>query len=167
LLRACDPDDLWAAVVDCEPQPGRVFRDNAVLDDALAGFGDAADLRSPWFTGHSSRVARMARAAPGQLEPAAAGLVYRAGLVHDIGRVAVPTGIWEKPGALRPEERELVRPHPYHCGRILARSPRTSPPDQTPVSRHSQSQPAAPRLSRARRLLFSALPQLLSEPNHS
>ena len=62
LLRACDPDDLWAAVVDCEPQPGRVFRDDAALDDALAGFGDAADLKSPWFTGHSGGVARLAQA---------------------------------------------------------------------------------------------------------
>src|SRR5690242_12081591 len=24
LLQACDPDDLWAAAVDCEPQPRRV-----------------------------------------------------------------------------------------------------------------------------------------------
>ena len=124
LLRASDPDDLWAAAVACEPQPRRVFRDDAALDDALAGFGDAADLKSPWFTGHSGGVARLARAAAGQLEPAAAGLVYRAGLVHDIGRVAVPTGIWERPGPLRPEDWELVRLHPYHSGRILARSPR-------------------------------------------
>ena len=50
-------------------------------------------------------------------------LVYRAGLVHDLGRVAVPTGIWERPGPLRAEEWELVRLHPYHSGRILSRSP--------------------------------------------
>ena len=98
LLRARDPGDLWAAAVDCEPPPRRVFRDDAALDDALAGFGDAADLKSPWFTGHWGCVARLARAAAGQLEPAVAGLVHRAGLVHDIGRVAVPTGIWERPG---------------------------------------------------------------------
>jgi len=65
----------------------------------------------------------LARAAAELLEPAVAGLVYRAGLLHDIGRVAVPTGIWERPGPLRPEDWELVRLHPYYCGRILARSP--------------------------------------------
>ena len=54
-------------------------------------------------------------------------LVYRAGLLHDLGRVAVPTGIWERPGPLRPEEWELVRLHPYHSGRILARSPVLAP----------------------------------------
>jgi len=139
LLQACDPDDLWAAAVDCEPQPRRVFRDDAELDDALAGFGDAADLKSPWFTGHSGGVARLARAAAGQLEPAAAGLVYRAGLVHDIGRVAVPTGIWERPGALRAEDWELVRLHPYHCGRILARSPVLAPLGQIACRHHERT----------------------------
>ncbi len=54
----------------------------------------------------------------GAVDPA---LVHRAGLLHDLGRVAVPTGIWETAGALRAEEWELVRLHPYHSGRILAR----------------------------------------------
>ena len=137
LLRGSDPDDLWAAAVDCEPRPRRVFGDDAALDDALAGFGDAADLKSPWFTGHSGGVARLAAAAAAQLDPAAAGLVYRAGLVHDIGRVAVPTGIWERPGPLRPEDWELVRLHPYHSGRILARCPVLAPLGQI-ASRHHE-----------------------------
>ena len=47
--------------------------------------------------------------------------------MHDLGRVAVPTGVWERPGPLRPEEWELVRLHPYHSGRILARSPVLAP----------------------------------------
>ena len=151
LLRASDPDDLWAAAVDCEPQPRRVFRDDAALDDALAGFGDAADLKSPWFTGHSGGVARLAGAAAAQLEPAAAGLVYRAGLVHDIGRVAVPTGIWERPGPLRPGDWELVRLHPYHSGRILARSPVLAPLGQIACRHHERTDgggyPAGMRVS--------------------
>ena len=139
LLGASDPDDLWAAAVACEPQPRRVFGDDAALEDALAGFGDAADLKSPWFTGHSGGVARLARAAAGRLEPATAGLVYRAGLVHDIGRVAVPTGIWERPGPLRPQDWELVRLHPYHSGRILARSPVLAPLGQVACRHHERT----------------------------
>jgi HD-GYP domain-containing protein (c-di-GMP phosphodiesterase class II)/DNA-binding CsgD family transcriptional regulator len=139
LLAASDPDDLWAATVECEPPPRRVFRDDAALDDALAGFGDAADLKSPWFTGHSGGVARLARAAADQLDPAAAALVFRAGLVHDLGRVAVPTGIWERPGALRPEDWELVRLHPYHCGRILARSPVLAPLGEIACRHHERT----------------------------
>jgi HD-GYP domain-containing protein (c-di-GMP phosphodiesterase class II) len=127
LLAISSPDDLWAAVVEAEPEPRRTFRDYAALDDALAGFGDAADLKSPWFHGHSGGVARLARMAAAQLGSADAAMTYRAGLLHDLGRVAVPTGIWERPASLRPDEWELVRLHPYHSGRILARSPVLAP----------------------------------------
>ena len=102
-------------MVDAEPGPRRAFRDEAAFDEALAGFGDAADLKSPWFTGHSRGVAALA-------SPADATAVYRAGLLHDLGRVAVPAGVWERPGPLRAEEWEQVRLHPYHTGRILVRS---------------------------------------------
>jgi hypothetical protein len=130
LLRISDPDDLWAAVVDAEPAPRRMFRDQAALDEALAGFGDAADLKSPWFTGHSAGVARLARAAAERFRPADAALVYRAGLVHDLGRVAVPAGVWERPGPLRPEEWELVRLHPYQTGPVI--QPVCAGPSWTP-----------------------------------
>jgi HD-GYP domain-containing protein (c-di-GMP phosphodiesterase class II) len=126
LLAVASPDDLSAAVVDAEPGARRTFRDEAAFDEALAGFGDAADLKSPWFTGHSRGVAALARAAAG-LASADAAAVYRAGLLHDLGRVAVPAGVWERPGPLRAEEWELVRLHPYHTGRILARSPVLGP----------------------------------------
>ncbi len=123
LLAMSNRDDLLAAVVAAEPGTRRTFRDDAHLDDALAGFGDAADLKSPWFTGHSGGVARLAQAAARCFGGVEESLVFRAGVLHDLGRVAVPTGVWERPGPLRPEEWELVRLHPYHTGRILARSP--------------------------------------------
>ena len=127
LLAIASPDDLWAAVVDAEPAPRRAFRDQSAFEEALAGFGDAADLKSPWFTGHSRGVAGLARAAAALVSPAEVPAVYRAGLVHDLGRVAVPAGIWERPGPLRAEEWEFVRLHSYHTGRILARSPVLAP----------------------------------------
>ena len=127
LLAVSSPDDLQSAVTDAEPGPRRTFRDEAALDQALAGFGDAADLKSPWFTGHSRGVAALARAAAGLASPADATAAYRAGLLHDLGRVAVPAGVWERPGSLRAEEWEQVRLHPYHTGRILARSAALAP----------------------------------------
>jgi HD-GYP domain-containing protein (c-di-GMP phosphodiesterase class II) len=139
LLRISDPDDLWAAVADAEPEPRRVFRDDAALDEALAAFGDAADLKSPWFSGHSRGVARLARAAAaaGRVSLADPVLVYRAGLLHDLGRVAVPAGVWERPGRLRAEDWDLVRLHPYHTARILARSPVLAPLGEM-ASRHHE-----------------------------
>jgi HD-GYP domain-containing protein (c-di-GMP phosphodiesterase class II)/DNA-binding CsgD family transcriptional regulator len=137
LLAVSKPDDIWAAVVDVEPQPRRFFRDEAHLDEALAGFGDAADLKSPFFQGHSRGVALLARAASSDVVGVDPEMIYRAGLVHDLGRVAVPTGVWERPGPLRPEEWELVRLHPYHSGRIVSRSPALEPLGVI-VSRHHE-----------------------------
>jgi HD-GYP domain-containing protein (c-di-GMP phosphodiesterase class II)/DNA-binding CsgD family transcriptional regulator len=127
LLDLSNPDDLPAAVVEAEPGTPRAFRDDAALDEALAAFGDAADLKSPWFHGHSRGVAELARAAAQRIPATDATLVHRAGLLHDLGRVAVPTGVWERPGPLHPDELEMVRLHPYHSGRILARSPVLAP----------------------------------------
>ncbi|MGB9376223.1 MAG: HD domain-containing phosphohydrolase [Mycobacteriales bacterium] len=133
LLEISNPDDAWAAVVATEPEPHRMFRDEEHLDEALAGFGDAADLKTPYFQGHSRGVAELARAACTD----DAALAYRAGLVHDLGRVHVPTGVWERPGALGAEDWELVRLHPYHSARILARSPVLAPLAAI-VSRHHE-----------------------------
>ncbi len=137
LLRLSDPDDLWSAVVEAEPQPHRFFRDDAALDEALAGFGDAADLKAPFLQGHSRGVAQLAKAAAELVPGVDARQVYRAGAVHDLGRVAVATGIWQRPGPLRPQEWEQVRLHSYHSGRILARSPVLAPLGLV-VSRHHE-----------------------------
>ncbi|WP_191907994.1 HD domain-containing phosphohydrolase [Nocardioides cynanchi] len=137
VLRLSRAEDPWAAVVAAEAAPYRYIDDGDQLDDVLAGFGDAADLKSPYFQGHARGVATLARCAAAQLEGVDPGLAYRAGLVHDLGRVAVPTGVWEKPGPLNPDEWELVRLHPYHSGRILARSPVLEPLSAV-VSRHHE-----------------------------
>lgn len=123
ILAIANPEHLWSGVVDVEPAPARTFADDAAVDEALAAFGDAADLKSTWFTGHSRGVAALARAAAERLPGVDASSVYRAGLLHDLGRVAVPTGIWDTPGRLRAEQWEAVRLHPYHTSRVLARSP--------------------------------------------
>ncbi|MFN2502819.1 MAG: HD domain-containing phosphohydrolase [Acidimicrobiales bacterium] len=50
-----------------------------------------------------------------------------AGWLHDLGRVAVPNMIWDKPGPLNAAEWEQVRLHAYHTERLLARSPLLAP----------------------------------------
>jgi DNA-binding CsgD family transcriptional regulator len=45
-----------------------------------------------------------------------------AGLVHDLGRVAVSATIWQRPGPLSDDDWEKVRLHPYHTERFLARA---------------------------------------------
>ena len=114
----------WDVTLACEPEPRRVLEDEA-LDDALRALGSFADLISPYLSGHSIGVAGLARsAAEGcRLDDVGAAAVWRAALLHDLGRAAVHPRIWQKPAALSPDEWEHVRLHPYQTERVLSRSP--------------------------------------------
>jgi HD-GYP domain-containing protein (c-di-GMP phosphodiesterase class II) len=114
----------WERVLELEPRP-QLQLDDAEIDAATSAIGDFADLASPYLVGHSAGVARLAAAAAERCGLAAGEVagVRRAGVVHDVGRVAVPVRIWQKRGPLDPGEWELVRLHPYHSERVLARSP--------------------------------------------
>ena len=113
-------DDPGAGILDAEPAPHRTIGDDAV-DGALAAVADYADLKSPWLRGHSPGVAALAAGAAeaAGLPDADARLVRRAALVHDVGRVGVPSGIWDHPGPLRADQWERVRLHPYLGERVL------------------------------------------------
>jgi HD-GYP domain-containing protein (c-di-GMP phosphodiesterase class II) len=114
----------WEETLTREPLPQLILRGGAV-DQALAAMGDFTDLLSPYLVGHSAEVAELAAAASRRCGLPAADLVTvrRAALVHDLGRVAIPTRIWQKAAPLTPGEWEQVRLHAYHSERILCRSP--------------------------------------------
>lgn len=119
---------VWERVVGQEPEP-RVFIEEARLDSALEVFADFADVKSPYTLGHSRGVADLAGRAAMRMELAGTDCraIHRAGLVHDLGRVAVANGVWEKQGPLSAGEWELVRLHSYYSERILARSAALAP----------------------------------------
>jgi HD-GYP domain-containing protein (c-di-GMP phosphodiesterase class II) len=118
----------WEAVLAAEPG-GPTPLDSVQLDAACEVAADFADLKSPWLLGHSRGVAELAEAAAWRagLDAARVAGLRRAALLHDLGRVVVPSGIWDRPGPLRDSEWELVRLHAYHGERLLARSPRLAP----------------------------------------
>jgi HD-GYP domain-containing protein (c-di-GMP phosphodiesterase class II) len=131
LLRAQDATEItevvspWEDVLASEPG-GPTPLDDAQLDAACEVAADFADLKSPWLLGHSRGVAELAEAAGWRtgLDAARVAMLRRAALLHDLGRVVVPSGIWDRPGPLRDREWELIRLHAYHTERALARSPR-------------------------------------------
>ena len=43
-----------------------------------------------------------------------------AGFLHDLGKVAVPNSILDKPGKLEPEEFDVIRAHTYYTYQILS-----------------------------------------------
>ena len=125
LLGGVNATDPRAAALDAEPRPVVSVPDRQLVEVA-AVFADLADLKSPYTHGHSSGVAALARGAGERLglAPAAIADLEVAGLLHDVGRVAIPDTVWEKPGALEAHEWEQVRLHTYHSERILAGSER-------------------------------------------
>ena len=114
----------WDLVLNGEPSP-RLVLEGESIDRALAAIGDFADLASPYLVGHSAGVAHLAAEAARRrgLRPEKVITVRRSAFVHDVGRVAVPARIWQKPTPLTTDEWERVRLHAYHSERILARSP--------------------------------------------
>ena len=123
-----DAPSIWDDALAAEPGPQPVISDER-LDDCLSAVADFADLKSMWTIGYSRGVAALAEEAAvvAGLATADVLLVRRAGLVHDIGRVAVPVGIWAKPGPLTRDEREQVRLHAYHSERVLDVAPGLRP----------------------------------------
>jgi HD-GYP domain-containing protein (c-di-GMP phosphodiesterase class II) len=128
LLRHLDEADVWAEVLEVEPRPVRRVPGQRV-DDVGRAFADMVDLLTPFTLGHSAGVARLVEEAAGLLGlPADAAVqLRRAALLHDLGRVAVSTRVWETPRALTTTQWEQVRLHPYHSERILARSTALAP----------------------------------------
>jgi HD-GYP domain-containing protein (c-di-GMP phosphodiesterase class II) len=122
VLSELDGADEWELALAGEPEPAATVEPGE-LDAVLTAFADFADLKSPWIRGHSRRVAALAEGAGrhARLDEAACDGLRWTGLVHDLGRVAVENGIWDKPGPLSTSEWERVRLHPYYTERILAR----------------------------------------------
>jgi HD-GYP domain-containing protein (c-di-GMP phosphodiesterase class II) len=128
-------DDVLAA----EPGP-RPMMTESQLDAAAAALADFADLKSPFTTSHSARVADLAANAAKQygLPETEVRLLRRAGYVHDVGRVGVSASIWDKAGPLTEAEWEHVRLHPYYTGRILSQPLALSQWSQIATAHHER-----------------------------
>ena len=118
----------WDQVIALDPRLGEYLTDGK-LDAALQALGDFADLKSPFFLGHSRGVAELAAEAGAATGMSADEVVNlrRAASIHDIGIVGVPSGVWDatEPWTLAQEER--ARTHPYLAERMFARVPALKP----------------------------------------
>jgi HD-GYP domain-containing protein (c-di-GMP phosphodiesterase class II)/DNA-binding CsgD family transcriptional regulator len=123
ILAGLDETDCWTAVLDAETGQHHSLSGDAV-DRALVAVADFTDMKSPFLIGHSRAVADLAAGAATSAGLPASDSVKlrRAGWLHDLGRVAVSSAIWAKPGPLTSGEWERVRLHPHYTDRVLARS---------------------------------------------
>ena len=77
------------------------------MDGSTAAFPEGGDAQWP---------SPGAESAPERVEQ-----VRRAALLHDVGKLAVPKEVLNKPGPLDPHEWELIRRHPVESERIVGR----------------------------------------------
>jgi putative nucleotidyltransferase with HDIG domain len=80
-----------------------------------------SEERDPYTSGHQERVSLLSCAIAREMgESATLGQPVRvAGLLHDIGKIAVPSEILSKPSRLTEPEMRLVQLHPEASYRIL------------------------------------------------
>jgi HD-GYP domain-containing protein (c-di-GMP phosphodiesterase class II) len=123
ILTEVGSTDPRARLLAVEPEP--VMRiDGRDLTRIATAIADVADLKSTYTLGHSPGVVSLAAEAGARVNlPEVAQTDLRtAGLLHDVGRVGVSDGVWERPGPLTGAGWEQVRLHAYHSERILGRS---------------------------------------------
>jgi HD-GYP domain-containing protein (c-di-GMP phosphodiesterase class II) len=79
------------------------------------------DDKSVFTRRHTSQIANKAWLLGGYYgyEPGLRAQFYLAAALHDIGKLAVPAAILEKPGALTPEEFEIIKSHVTKTGELL------------------------------------------------
>lgn len=91
-------------------------------EDVLCSLARSIEAKDPYTEGHCSRLSdhsvELGRRVGLREEDLVA--LRRGGIVHDIGKVAVPEHILLKPGKLTPQERQVVEQHPVAGERICA-----------------------------------------------
>lgn len=116
-------DDLQSRVSALEPHSTVIAIDENRLDTIAEAFAKVVDAKSPYTYGHSSRVAAYTLAVSKRMGIAESRQkwLYRAALLHDIGKLGVSNGVLDKPGKLDADEWEQVKAHAFYSEQILSR----------------------------------------------
>lgn len=116
-------DDLESRILEMEPVHLVRNVDDDGLDRLAEAFAAIIDAKSPYTSRHSANVAKYATMIAGQmrLDGATIRSLYRAGLLHDIGKLGVSNTILDKAAPLTADEREAMAQHPRLTWSILRR----------------------------------------------
>jgi HD-GYP domain-containing protein (c-di-GMP phosphodiesterase class II) len=115
--------DLENRVLAMEPAAHARHVDDDGLDRVAEAFAAIVDAKSPYTSRHSVNVAKYATGIAGQMRMDGRTIrsLYRAGLLHDIGKLGVSNTILDKAAPLTAEEREAMAQHPRLTWSILRR----------------------------------------------
>jgi HD-GYP domain-containing protein (c-di-GMP phosphodiesterase class II)/pSer/pThr/pTyr-binding forkhead associated (FHA) protein len=93
-----------------------------LLIDTIRAIAATIDAKDGYTHRHSERVAALARRIALEIGLTAdqQQTAELSALLHDVGKIAVPDSILNKPGRLTPEEFAEMKKHPLHGARIIA-----------------------------------------------
>lgn len=86
------------------------------IDGTVIAIASAVEQRDPYTAGHQRRVAQLARAIAediGLSDAARVEGITVASLLHDVGKISVPSEILNKPGRISESELALIKTHPH------------------------------------------------------
>ncbi len=129
VLKPFDPDELQEAVKNGIDKFDLVSSKSLILKDlkelfykTIKSISSALDAKDPYTHGHSLRVtlysiilAKELNAPEDQLE-----MIETAGLLHDIGKIAIPESILCKPGKLTDEEFVVMKSHSLNSEKLIS-----------------------------------------------
>jgi PAS domain S-box-containing protein/putative nucleotidyltransferase with HDIG domain len=92
-----------------------------MTDSTVSAMSLLVDQRDPYTAGHQRQVARLAGAIARDLGLSSdeTGCIRTAGMLHDIGKMCVPSEILTKPGSISDMEYSLIKAHPAAGADIL------------------------------------------------
>ncbi|MGW1215802.1 HD-GYP domain-containing protein [Streptomyces sp. NPDC002499] len=91
-------------------------RERAAHQATIRALVQAVDIKDGYTRGHSERVgqASMMIARELGMDDARVEVLRFAGILHDVGKLGVPTRLLRKDGPLTPEERRVIELHPEY-----------------------------------------------------
>ncbi len=116
--------------IDCTVEKTRELQEQQkkikeLFMQTVTALSEAVDAKDRYTSGHSKRVAKYSRMIAERLGKSIEEQeeIYRAGLLHDIGKIRIPVEIINKAGKLTDEEYDIIKIHPitgYHILRGIA-----------------------------------------------
>lgn len=112
----------------------------AAYEKTIEGWVRALDLRDRETEGHTQRVTELTLKVARTLGYSGEELshIRRGALLHDMGKIAIPDEILQKPGPLTEEEWKVMRRHPEYANNMLAAISYLHPALDIPLYHHER-----------------------------
>jgi len=110
------------------------------FENTILSFVEMIESRDTYTGGHSQRVANYSKLIAQDMGESKENceMIYKAGIIHDIGKIATPDTILLKPGKLNPLEYKLIQEHVVVGYKLLSKIPMYKEHAEVILSHHER-----------------------------